>query len=161
MRVGEVRPSDALRGTVERLYGPIRRVEYERALDDTVAIQALAKVLDRAILETTPASGTLDLRAIAECLVDVMAQNQRQGPDPVPSGRVWGGVLRGQVAAAPGLREHFGARRIARAVENAEAVDALAALIDAGLTETTRGTGKIDPDALAAYLLRAMRAEGT
>ena len=152
-----MRPSAALRRPLELLHGHGRRLGGPRALDDTAAIMGLAGLIDRSLAATAPGS-TLDLRAMAASILATLAANQRQGsPAPASPERVWGQVLRGETVAPEGLRRHVGVRAVAAAAQNEGAVQALADLLDRGLTVTTRGTGTVDPQALAAWLLREIR----
>jgi hypothetical protein len=56
---------------------PSEQTNVVARLDDLVTVDALADLLDEALVATTKGSGTLDLRVVAEFVVRRMKENQK------------------------------------------------------------------------------------
>ena len=65
MHATTVKAAPAIEAAAKRLYGEQRAVLFTQAMDDMVAVDALAKLLDRALNACTSKDGRLDLRDTA------------------------------------------------------------------------------------------------
>lgn len=75
---GVGRPSAALRRMIAGLHGgTVPQVTLDEVIDDAVAVDTLAKLLDQAMTESTTADGRLDLREVAVKILRTMKDNQR------------------------------------------------------------------------------------
>ena len=77
MHAMAVRPAPALERAVRTLYGDRKMVAMAQAMDDVVAIDALAKLLDRALAVATNKGGHLDLRDMAAFMLREIREANR------------------------------------------------------------------------------------
>ncbi len=74
---GVARPTRKLRARLETLYGRGFVLRMDRVVEDATTIDALAKVLDKAMTESVTSDGRLDLRDVAARILVEMRGNQR------------------------------------------------------------------------------------
>jgi hypothetical protein len=74
---GVAHPTPALLRKLGRMYGPAPVPDLPRVLDDLVAVDALAGLLDRAMAAHTTKDGRLDLRDVAAFVLKEIKENQR------------------------------------------------------------------------------------
>jgi hypothetical protein len=74
-----MRPSDALLRHMGRIgiTDPREQTNVVARLDDLVTVDALANLLDEALVATTKGNGNLDLKAVAEHVLRRMKEHQK------------------------------------------------------------------------------------
>ena len=77
MHAVTARPAPAIERAVRTLYGDRKVVALTQAMDDVMAVDALAKLLDRALGVATNKSGHLDLRDMAAFMLREIREANR------------------------------------------------------------------------------------
>jgi hypothetical protein len=74
-----MRPSDSFARALGRMgvVDPKEQADVCARLDDLVTVDALANLLDEALVATTKGNGNLDLRAVAEHVLRRMKEHQK------------------------------------------------------------------------------------
>lgn len=77
LHTATARPAPALEQSLRHLYGERKVIAMTRAMDDMVSVDALAKLLDRAMGMATSKDGRLDLRDMAAFMLREIREANR------------------------------------------------------------------------------------